>query len=45
MEALHADADALRRDESALESFFTRYEQLYEDPPAAEPLEARRAAR
>jgi PadR family transcriptional regulator PadR len=45
MEALHADADALRRDESALESFFERYEQLYEDPPAAEPLEARRAAR
>jgi PadR family transcriptional regulator PadR len=33
IEALHADADALRRDERALNTFLARYESLYQRPP------------
>jgi DNA-binding PadR family transcriptional regulator len=33
IEALHADADALKRDERALTSFLSHYEQLYQRPP------------
>ena len=34
IEALAADADALRRDERALTEFLSRYEVLYQRPPA-----------
>jgi PadR family transcriptional regulator PadR len=41
IEALHADADALRRDERALNAFLARYETLYQRPPLTEPMAQR----
>jgi PadR family transcriptional regulator, regulatory protein PadR len=38
VEALHADADALRRDERSLTAFLARYEELYQRPPLRGPL-------
>ncbi len=38
VEALHADADALRRDERALNAFLAHYESLYQRPPLAAGL-------
>ena len=44
VQALHADADALKRDERALTSFLSRYEALYQRPPLTEPVTQERSA-
>jgi PadR family transcriptional regulator, regulatory protein PadR len=36
IQALHADADALRRDERTLTAFLAHYESLYQRPPVTE---------
>jgi PadR family transcriptional regulator PadR len=41
IEALHADADALRRDERALNGFLARYESQYQRPPLTRPASHR----
>jgi PadR family transcriptional regulator, regulatory protein PadR len=41
VEALHADADALRRDERALNAFLASYESLYQRPPLSDAMARR----